>query len=175
MDKPKIFRISTFNTRNPSEDFDNYQVEIDGELDRTNTSDGQFKGSGGIIVEGSTIFIHQISTGTGLANSWSVISEPNVTAVTQQWGGLSGERITIAKFKESREFTFHFHGGTKGCSKGSVIVYIDGDQIVNDLGRAISLYKENSFIGKGKKIEVLISGTCDRPDSFFKGSISLAK
>lgn len=167
-DKIRIFKISSISLDQHDAVF---ELVVDGKKINAYLQEG-----GELFVEGKDIYITQITSGQIHQGLWEVVDDATKYLSMAKWRYEklpSQNKVVVAVFNEPRAFVLDFNQ-TIGCSNGKMKVYVDGNAIKALNNTELEYYERSSIMGKGKKVEVVVNGTCSG-DAAFLGSIQFIK
>lgn len=139
---------------------------------------GPLHQGGEILLTGKKITLSQSPKDTLRAvGTWALIDRAQQTMITTKWSvsPSSGDSHTIiAALDEPHEFVIRYYQGS-GCTGGRMSVRVDQKFMDaapgNDAG-TIRFLPGSAVIGKGKYVEIFLSGKCEG-DNSHTGSFSL--
>lgn len=129
-----------------------------------------------IMVEGKNIAIKQIGNAPIVKGTWKVIQQAEITPEKINWNGYPAlnREMLVADFKTEQEFVLTINLISTGCTTTAMIVYVDGNPVMDSNGAPLSFSQGSSINGKGKRIHIRVSGTCGSA-SFVAGDFKIAK
>jgi hypothetical protein len=180
LDDPKVFRLKIVELV----DSNPVQFKISADDKEPFTTPLLFEG-GAVFVEGTTIFIEQVSGGAiGLA-TWEVVQEPPVDYELAKWSAppMADREVLVCSLIKDQQFVLSFNLHSKDkfdadtaalCWNGLMRVKVDGQFVEDSTGEPRIFLEGSSIIGKGRQVSIVVTGECSSTE-MFKGSIKLRK
>lgn len=113
-----------------------------------------------ILVEGTRIYIEQLSNGYNGGGQWEIVKRPiEKNFISSKWLCPVGfnKGSLVAAFNEPTEFVFTIsHSPGKFEPKVQYHITIDGVTVKDPLGRNTYFLEGSSIIGSGKEIAILV-------------------
>jgi hypothetical protein len=159
----RLYKISSTALDNYDTEF---QVIVDGQ-----TITSKFQEGSSIYVHGKEILIKQISDGDIYSGLWEVVANTRENKDKLAWRAETppnNGKVLVASFLSPKDFVISLGFQSTNCTRGTgrMIVIVDGVTIKDANGDTLEFLEGSSLFGKGKLIEVQLTGVCTSNYSF---------
>ncbi|MGB3465220.1 MAG: hypothetical protein WBA74_08120 [Cyclobacteriaceae bacterium] len=130
---------------------------------------------GSAIVEAKSLAVSRKFNGDYAYATWEVVDDNRIANVVPwKFFPRTTSKITVASLEEEKLFVISINLRSNNCSNGRMQLFIDGVAVKDDSGNILRFPEGSSVIGKGRLIQLVVTGSCSETEGF-SGSLKLEK